>query len=77
MVQERTKEKMYLIIKKYSYDTLSPTFTVVYSTEDYQDAMHKILAYKVLKKENETLKIVSFPEVVVEEKSEKQKTLFG
>ncbi len=37
---------MYLIIKKYSYDTLSP-------------------------------KIVSFPEVVVEEKNEKQKTLFG
>ena len=47
---------MYLIIKKYSYDTLSPTFTVVYSTEDYQDAMHKILAFKVLKKENERLR---------------------
>ena len=29
------------------------------------------------KMKNETLKIVSFPEVVVEEKSEKQKTLFG
>jgi len=39
--------------------------------------MEKKNALEVLSKEHETLKIVPFPEVVVEEKEEKQKTLFG
>ena len=68
---------MYLVIKKYSYETLEPSFTVSYSTTDYQDAMEKKNALEVLSKEHETLKIVPFPEVVVEEKEEKQKTLIG
>jgi hypothetical protein len=53
---------MYLLIRKYNYKLIKPSFYVAYHTDSFQDAIKKKEALEVLKEDNVEIKIVSYPE---------------
>ena len=59
---------MYLLIRKYNYDLIPPSFYVADYTESFQEAQKKKDALEVLKEENVDIKIVSYPETVFKKK---------
>jgi len=59
---------MYLIIRKYNYALIEPSFYVAYHTDSFQDAQKKKDALEVLKEDNVDIKIVSYPETVFKKK---------